>query len=292
MTTVLAALLIIYLVSCAAIGWKLYDVYQRPERYREIELADRALELQREKRAWFLFQNLSHQYSMVNFLFTLILTVGAYGVTVACSYLTAGQDTVILLDTQIGGLIAMFFINITLGMVIVPLHIKTPFFAVSVDSMFNVDGRYATYRRGFTVLLISFALLFPFYGLGCNNYAHYSDTGITTSKYFQIGETYTAYDEIQEVIIYVHHDSSGKFDTLHYEIRLSDGRLFDVNDVAGSSGHRLADTTLEIHKLIERRAHFTPTITPLTDSDLQYLSTCSVQQAVAIQYVFEGFHKY
>ena len=290
MATVFAVLLIVYLVSCAAIGWKLYDVYQRPERYREIELEDRARALQHEKRAWFFFQNLSHQYSMVNFVFTLLLTAVAYGVIMVCSYLTAGQDTVILLDTQFGGLAAMLFINITLGMVIVPLHIKTPFFAVAVDGMFNVCGRYATYRRGFTVLLISFVLLFPFYGLGCNNYAHYSDTGITTSKYFQIGETYTAYDEIQEVIIYVHHDSSGNFDTLHYEIRLSDGRLFDVNDVAGSSGHRLADTTLEIHKLIERRANFTPTITPLNDADLQYLSTRSIEQAQAILYIFEGFH--
>ena len=291
MTTVFVIMLLLYIVSCAAIGWKLYDVYHRPERYKEIELEDRARALEYEKKHFFFFQNLSHQYSMVNLLFMLLLTAIAYGVMVASSILTAGQDTVILLDTQFGGLAAMLFINITLGMVIVPLHIKTPFFAVSVDCMFNVDSRYATYRRGFTVLLISFLLLFPFYALGCNNYAHYDDTGIVTSKYFQIGETYTAYDEIEEVVIYVHHNNSGKIDTLHYYIHLSDGRRFDVNDVAGRSGHGLAKTTLELHKLIEQRATCSPTITPLTEDDLQYLSTRSPEQAEAILYIFEGFHK-
>lgn len=290
MTTIFIIFLMAYLVSGAAIGWKLYDIYQRPERYKEIELENRARALEYEKKHFWFFKSLSHQYSMVNLLFWLLLNAGAYGVIVGCSYLTAGQDTVILLDTQFGGLVAMLFINITIGLVIVPLHIKTPFFAVSVRDVFNVDGRYATYRRAYTILLISVLLLLPFYGLGCNNYAHFNDTGITISKYFQIDETFTAYDEIEEVVIYVHHDNSGNFDTIHYQIRLSNGKMFDVNDVAGSSGHGLAETTLEIHKLIEQHAKFTPTITPLTEADLEYLSTRSAEQAAAIRYVFEGFH--
>ena len=291
MTTISIVLLIVYLVSSAAIAWKIYDICHRPERYKERELEDRARALEYEKKYCWFFKSLSHQYSMVNLIFMFLLMAVAYGVIVACSYLTAGQDTVILLDTQFVGLAAMLFINIILGMLIVPLHFKTPFFAVSVNDFFDVDSRYDIYKRGFTVLLIFFALLFPFYGLGCNNYAHYDDAGIVTSKYFQIGETYTAYDEIEEVVIYVHHDNSGNWDVLHYQIRLSDGKLFDINDVAGSNGRNLAETTFEIHKLIEQHASFTPTITPLTESDWQYISTRSAEQAAAIRYIFEGFHK-
>ena len=291
MTTIFAVLLILYVLSSAAIGWKLYDVYHRPERYKELELEDRARALEYEKKHFFFFKSLSHQYGMVNLLFWVLLTAGAYGVIVACSYLTAGGDRVILLDTHFAGLVAMLFINITLGLVIIPLHIKTPFFAVSVNDMFNVDGRYATYKRGYVILLVSFVLLFPFYGLGCNNYVHYNDAGITVSRYFQFGETYTAYDEIQEVVIYVHHDNNGKFDVIHYQLRLSDGNVFDVNDCAGTNGRGISETTLEIHKLLEQNANCTPTITPLNDADLEYLSTRSAEQAAAIRYVFEGFHK-
>lgn len=291
MTVIIVVFLVLYVASSAAICWKLYDIHKRPERYKELELEDAARALQYEKKSFVFFQNLSHQYSMVNLLFVLLLTAVAYGVAVACAYLTAAGDTVILLDTQLFGLTAMFFVNIILGLAIIPLHIKTPFFAVSVDGVFNVEGRYAIYKRAYSVLLIFFVLAFPFFGLGCNNYAHYNDAGITVSKYFQFGETYTAYDEIEEVVIYVHHDNSGKFSSIHYQLKLSNGKLFDVNDVAGSNGHVVSETTLEIHKLLEKQANCAPTITPLSDADLEYLSTLSTERASAIQYVFEGFHK-
>ena len=132
-----------------------------------------------------------------------------------------------------------------------------------------------------------FTVGFPFFVLGCNNYAHYSDSGITVSRYFQLNETYSAYEDIQEVSIYIHHNNKGKVNVICYEIRLSDGKRFDINDGA----YRIVGkSTLEIHKLLEKRATCAPNITPLNDADLEYLKTLDREKAEAIRYIFEGFH--
>ena len=290
MTIIIIIFTVLYIVLAAGIALRLIDLRKRPEKYEEAELQALAEETERKTPHFGFFKSLSHQYAMINFCLILLLSALAYGVIVACSVLTAGKDLNILLDTQFAGVAAAFFLNIIMGMAIIPLFIKTKFFAVSLLDGFNVSGRYAIWKRGYTVLLVLFLVAFPFYGLGCNNYAHYNDEGITISRYFQLDETYTTYEEIQEVVIYIHHNNSGKVDTIHYELRLADGKLFDINDGLGAGKH-ITKTTLEIHKLLEQKASCIPTITPLNEVDLKFLETRSIEQAEAIRYIFEGFHR-
>lgn len=290
MTTVIIVFLVLYIVLGAGIALRLVDICKCPEKYEEAELQKAAEETEEKKPHFGFFKSLSHQYAMVNLLFVVLLTVAACGIIVLCSVLIAGKDSIIFLDTQFAGVIAAFFLNIIAGMAEIPLLIKTKFFAVSLLDVFHVFGRWKIWKRTYIVFLVLFLGAFPFFALGCNNYAHYSDSGITISRYFQIDETYTAYADIEEVTIYIHHDNSGNVSAIHYDLRLSDGGIFNINDGIGAGKH-VTGTTMEIHKFLEKNAGCTPNITPLNEADYDYLNGQSEEQAAAILYIFEGFHK-
>lgn len=281
---------VLYLVFGAFIVLRLFDIHNRPERYEEWELEAAAEATVRRKRHSVFFKSLPEQYGTVNSVFFLLLLAASYIIIVTCSYLAAGDDANLPLDTQYGGVIAMLLPDLLLGIAIIPLHIRTSFFAVSIMNVFDVPDRYSIWKRGYKILLLLFLIGFPFYGLACNNYAHYNESGITISRYFQLGETYTAYEDIGEINIYIHHDVDGNPTDICYELRLSDGSLLDINNGNIRSSAHINKTTLEIHKLLEQNASCTPTITPLNDADLEYLTTRSAEQAEAIRYVFEGFH--
>lgn len=290
MTTISIVFTVVYIVLGMGIALRLIDICKHPEKYEEAELQEAAEEMEKKKRHFVFFKSLSHQYAMLNVAFVILLSGAAYGIIAACSVLTAGKDAIILLNTQFAGATAALFLNIIVGMAVIPLLIKTKFFAVSLLDVFRVFDRRKIWKRTYVVFLVFFFVAFPFFALGCNNYAHYSGSGVTVSRYFQIDETYTAYEEIQEVAIYIHHSNSGSVGAVHYELRLSDGRIFDINKGIGA-GKRVSKATLEIHKLLEKNSSCTPKITPLNDVDYEYLKTQSEEQVAAILYIFEGFHK-
>lgn len=290
MTTIIIVFAVLYLVLGTGIVLRFIDIRNRPEKYEESELQTAAERIECQTPYSGFFKSVSHKYAVVNMGVALLLTAAAYGIIVGCSYWTAGADKNILLDVQIGGVVAAFFLNVIVGLVIIPLHIKTKYFAVSVLDVFNVSDRLSIWKRGYFVFLAFFLVAFPFYSLGCNTYAHYNEEGITVSRFFQIDETYTAYEDIQEVNIYIHHNYHGQVDTMNYELRLKDGKIVDVNDGIGAKD-RMNRTTLEIHKLLEQKASCTPTITPLNKDDYEFLKKQSSEQADAVYYIFEGFHR-
>lgn len=290
MTVIGVLVLVLYIGVSVWIALRLADICRHAEKYEERELQAAAEELEHTKGRPRGFKSLSHLYSMVNVLFMLASTAVAYGVIVALSFLAAKGETNILLDSQTAGTCAAIFWNITAGLVIIPLHIKRRFFAVTVLDAFNCSDRAFVWQRGYALLFIFFALFFPFYGLACNNYAHFNESGITVSRYFRLDETYTAYEDIEEVRIYVRHDRGGHVDAFCYEIRLSDGKRFDINH--GVINNEMRKTTLALHKFLEKKATCKPTITPLNDLDRNYIRrTCTAAAAEAIDYIFEGFHE-
>ena len=282
---ILVSLTLIYIALTVAISLKLRDILKHPEKYEELELENRAYKRMRERKHFAFFQSLSHQYSFVTILFWIAICILSAALIYGILRLIAWDNELIFPGTALIGVIGMMFTGITVGMVIIPLHIKTTFFAVAVDGMFDGE-RYDIWKKAYISLLIFFALTFPFFILSSNNYIYYNDIGITSSAYFQLGEIYTAYEDIEEVRIYAHHDNDGDASALKYEIKLSDGKILDI-----CTNNYFNERTLDVHKKIEAQSDCKVNIEPLTDEDIAYLTKkLSKEKMEIVSYIFEGLH--
>ena len=188
MTGVFVGFMIIYAVGIVLISLKLADIIKNPNKYEETKLVRKA-EAQARSKAYFpLFKSLSHQYSMVLLPIWLVSMLVCIGLLLVIYEIKAGAGNLILPGTFMIGGLASLFIMIPTIFSILPLYIKTPFFAIIANE--SCDGtRYGAWKEGFIMLLVLFTVGFPFYGLAANNYIHYDDGGITTSMYFQLDET-------------------------------------------------------------------------------------------------------
>jgi hypothetical protein len=218
----------------------------------------------------------------------LLSIFGITGLLKVFYRIIAGKNTLILADTWLAGACGMLFIMIPVIMAVIPLHIKTPFFAVVAEGGSRDGTRYAAWKEGFIMLLIVFVIGFPFYGFAANNYIYYDDEGITSSAYFQLGETYTAYEDVTKVKISVYYDD-GVIDSLSYKVTLSDGRTLEMSD-----GTKLffPETTVELHRNIEKYSNAEFEIEAPTEEDYANLSErLSEDKLENIKYVFEGDHQ-
>ena len=175
------------------------DILKNPHKYQETALENKAYQEERKKKHCWFFKSLSHQYSFVSFPVCLLLAVLSAAVLYGIFKLIAGNSTMITPGPRLLGVIAMVFLNIDLGTVILPLHIKTTFFAVAVKDAFN-GSRYSIWKKSYITLLIFFAITFPLYALSANHYIFYDHHGVTASGFFEITETYTAYEDIEELL--------------------------------------------------------------------------------------------
>lgn len=279
---------IIYVVGIVAISLKLRDIIKNKDKYEEPEVAEMARTRRREKKSLRFFQSLSHQYIVSLLPIWLLSIAGTNGLLKVFYRIIAGDNTLIIADTWLIGTIGMMFIMIPVIMAVIPLHIKTPFFAVVAEGGSKDGTRYAAWKEGFIMLLIVFVIGFPFYGFAANNYIYYDDEGITSSAYFQLGETYTAYEDVTKVEISVYYDD-GVIDSLSYRVTLSDGRTLEMSD-----GSRLffPETTVELHRNIEKYSNAEFEIEPPTEEDYADLSEMlSEDKLENIKYVFEGDHQ-
>jgi hypothetical protein len=279
---------IIYVAGIVAISLKLRDIIKNKNKYMEPEVAELARKRRREKKYLRFFQSLSHQY-IVSLLPILLLSIfGITGLLKVFYKIIAGENTLILADTWLAGACGMMFIMIPVIIAVIPLHIKTPFFAVVAEGGSKDGTRYAAWKEGFIMLLITFVIGFPFYGFAANNYIYYDDEGITSSAYFQLGETYTAYEDVTKVKISVYYDD-GVIDSLSYRVTLSDGRTLEMSD---STKLFFPETTVELHRNIEKYSNAEFEIEAPTEEDYANLSErLSEDKLENIKYVFEGDHQ-
>ena len=274
----------IYILVIVATARKLRDILKNPDKYQEDDMDRLADERIKKKKHFGFFKSLSHQYAFVPLFMSFAFSgIGAILIRTTIK-LVAGNNNLIIPETWLISAVALLFINFSFGMVVVPMHIKNSFFAVAMDEMGAT--RYRTWKSGYIMFLISFILLFPFCGLAANNYVYYDADGITSSRYFELGETYKAYEDVTAVEIYHRYDSDNEL-TFGYTVTLSDGKTFDMVPSDLFSGD-----IYKLHKMFEKKAQCIPKITPLTDEVRDELKEyVSPERLEEIEYVFDGFHK-
>jgi hypothetical protein len=198
----------------------------------------------------------------------------------------AGESELIMLGGTIAGIIPMQFLGIFLT-VIVAYFIKTPFFAIAIDDAWCHGGRAKNIKVGFICLLVSFTLAFPFYGLSANCYVHFDSEGISSSKYFELGETYTPYEDVVKAKIWMYYENEEP-EAVKYEITLPNGVTLDIASV----NTKVSEETLMLHKYLEQKGYCEVEVTPLTPADIEYLEEhASPEKLEIIKYIFEGFHR-
>lgn len=287
----LAIFLLIYIAIILVLFGKLIDIIKRPDKYDHERLQRQANDLIAYKPYCKFFKSLSHQYSFVGFFFSIILTVLCYYVIYFIHQIASSEGTAIFMGTSYIGVIASFFLNTIIGMAIIPLSIKKPFFAVMVDEIFNVNGRRYIYQRSYKVGLILFIITFPFIFLSANNYTYYTPEAIYSSRFFQIGENVTPYSEIKSVAISIHHNNSGQVDTFKYVVTLNNDVSININN-PNSGIKTFTKDIYRIHKYIEEKGICTAVITPLNDVDYKFIyENLSQEDIDIILYIFEGFHR-
>ncbi|MBQ7365093.1 MAG: hypothetical protein IJW46_05805 [Clostridia bacterium] len=278
-------LTLIDITSLILIVRRLRDIRKNPHKYDETELVNRADDYASNRDYCRFFKSLSHQYSGVGLLLSFLLTALSGVLLWVLDRLIAGSGTSITPGARGAGIVAMLFLNLIVGIAIIPLHIKTPFFTVMVDGAFDGNRR-DIWKKSYIAFLILFAITFPFFTLSANHYTHYNESGITHSAFFQIDETFTAYEEIEDVWISVGHNKHGQFSALRYEVLLSDGRRLDLSSTYYN------ENTLAIHRYIEATSNCRMHIEPLSEDDLAELQErLSPERLAIVLYIFEGIHE-
>ena len=275
---------IIYIAIIFVLSIRLKDISINPEKYEDYELVAQAMEKERNTPYCKFFKSLSHQYMMVFFPIWILLAAVGNIILLLSHKAISGSNEYITTDGAIIGIIPMFFILLIFTFFIMQ-HIKTPYFVIATEDSWASDGRAKNLKISYILLLILFVVGFPFYALSANSYVYYNEEGITSSRYFELGETYTDYDDIQETNIYYEYSSDDEL-YLYYEVVLSDGKVMNL-----ITSNLFTEDTLNIHKMLEQNTNYTPNITPLTSKEIDYLyEHLSEERAKYIIYIFEGFH--
>ena len=287
MNPILIIFLVIYVAGIVAISLKLRDIIRDPEKYEDWELVEKASIKEQNTPHIKFFKSLSHQYACFVFIPGMILCMlVSYGFLVIIHKIMAGESELIMLGGTIAGIIPMLFLGIFL-ITIVAYFIKTPFFAIAIDDAWCFGGRAKNIKVGFICLLVSFTLLFPFYGLSANCYVHFDSEGIRSSKYFALGETYTPYEDVVKAKIWMYYENEEP-EAVNYEITLPNGVTLDIASV----NTKVSKETLMLHKYLEQKGYCEVEVTPLTPADIEYLEEhASPEKLEIIKYIFEGFHR-
>lgn len=146
--------LVSYLAIIGFLIWKIRDIYFNSDKYEHTYLVEQGDKLIATKKYHIPFKSLSHQYGMVGMLFTVALTALESLIGVGLQRLIFTDGRTIILGASFIGIICLLFLNIFVGMGVIPLAIKKPFFEVATRDLFNVSSRVDMYKRTYIVTLI------------------------------------------------------------------------------------------------------------------------------------------
>ena len=267
---VFLVLSLIYIVVIILTIFKLIDIRKNPEDYEDRELVRKTEIIYANKRYDFcgFFKSLSHQYSMVTFLFFIMLTVIGILLILGINRLYAGNNGYIFLGSSLSGGVALLFLCMPIGMGMIPLAIKKPFFVITTLELFNTEYRPKIFKKTYFWFLVIFIIAWPFVMLSSNNYGYYTNEGVYINKYFQIAETYTPYNEISKVEIYVSHNNNEEINSLNYILYLSDNSMININS-QNSEKKIFRDCVMKIHKYLVEASSCEFIVTPLSEKDLE-----------------------
>lgn len=280
----------IYLALIIFLILKINHIQKFPEKYEHKDLVQAGNELEDRKKSIFFFKSLSHQYGMVGLLFSIGLTLLDVGLILGIQRILVGKGHGIFLGTSLTGVIALFFLNIAVGMGVIPLWIKKPFFEVSTRDLWNVFGRPTIYKRTYSITLILFCIAVPFAYFSANHYCYYDETKIGYSEYFQMGETTILYEEIDKVFVSIDHNKRNQISSFQYSI-VYKGKKIDVN--SPNLGRKsFSNDIYVIHQYIEKQSDCQIEITPLTEEDQVFISKkLNEKEQQIVYYIYEGFHR-
>ena len=286
MNPILIIFLVIYVAGIVAISLKLHHIVKNPDLYEDWELVEKARIKEQNTPHIIFFKSLSHQYCFVFIPVWILYSILGYFVLVLIHKIMAGESELIMLGGTIAGLAPILFLGIFLIFTVF-CFIKTPFFAIAIGDAWCHGGRAKNIKVSFICLLVSFTLLFPFFGLSANCYVHFDSEGISSSKYFELGETYTPYEDVVKAKIWMSYENEEP-DAVNYEITLPNGVTLDIASV----NTKVSKETLMLHKYLEQKGYCEVEVTPLTPTDIEYLEEhTSHEKLEIIKYIFEGFHR-
>ncbi len=275
-----------YLTTVAILGFKAADTRNHPEKYADPELEARGDYLIQTKRYCRFFKSLSHQYSMVGMLIAFVI-LGGIGLFISFlnNAVFIGERTSLQVDAATFSMLGGMFLSFILGLAIIPLLIKTPFFDVLLRDMFNVWGRPAIARRAYTIFLVLFILLAPFTIQPATYYYCYDEEGIYYSEYFEFRESVLRYEDIEAVNIYIEHNNSGKITQATYEI-VFNGKTKNVNR-PNQGAKSYSENIRTIHQYI-RQTDCAINVTPLTEQDKrEFEERLSEDKLEILYYLFD-----
>lgn len=279
----------LYLVGIFLLSAKLRDICLYPEKYEDKALAAAGDRLEESKSYLPCFRSLRYQYSLFLLPVVLGLTGAEMGLGIAIQKLALEGRERIFLGTSLAGLCAMFFLNLALGTLVI-LAIRKPFFEVASRSMFNSTSRPTIFKKAYILALATFVLAFPFGALGANNYCGFDENGIVYSGFFQAGKYELEYEDIDYVVISIHHNNSGNVDTFCYEIGF-DGKEKNINR-PNMGTKSFTEQVYAVHRYLEEKSNCTAKIMPPDETDLRYMEEYMNEREKEIaRYLFEGFHR-
>ena len=261
---------LIYVVVISYTILKVIDIIKNPKKYEDRELVRKTEIIYANKKYDFcrFFKSLSHQYSMVTFLFIIILTIIGILIILAINRLYAGNNGYIFQGSSLSGGLALLFLCMPIGMGMIPLAMKKPFFVITTLDLFNTEYRPKIFKKTYFWFLIIFIIAWPFIVLSCNNYGYYTNDGVYINKYFQVDETYVPYNEISKVEIYVSHNNKDEINSLNYILYLNNNIKFNINS-QNTETKVFKDCVLAIHEYLLDINSCEFIVTPLTERDLE-----------------------
>lgn len=266
----LLILLSIYFMIISLTIFKLKDIKNNPSKYEHEDLINETNEKYKDKWDKYckIFQSLSHQYSFVNFALCFIFVAIGYLLILAISKTLIQNNERIFMGTQLIGVIALLFLAVPLLMGIIPLSIKKPFFVVTTLDIYNEQYRPRIYKKAYLTFLIIFIITFPFVILSCNNYGYYNSHGIGINTYFQIKETFTSYDEVKTVEIYVQHNKKDQISSLNYVVEMKDGKKININN-ANMGKKVFTKSVIQVHEFLKEKGQCEFIVKSLSEEDIK-----------------------
>ena len=280
---------IFYIIIIVLLCLKLRDVIANPQNYEHRKLMAAADELEKTKCRGDIVK-FRRKYAAIATPFVFLIAGISLALFFGIRQIFVFDQKEIVFGTIYIGVLPVFFLDIVLGLLIIPLTINTPSFAVATRAMTKHIERPKIYKTGYAATLIIFIIAFPFFILSVNNYCCYDDENIAYSKYFQLTEQTISYADIESVNIYARYKDNGDIMYLCYEI-VHDGQELNIN-APNSDKKFFTDKVFEIHKLIEEKSDCEAAITPLTPDGLEYIEEKFDEHKIEIiDYIFEGFHR-
>lgn len=148
--------------------------------------------------------------------------------------------------------------------------IKKPFFDVAVRYSWSPNERSEIYKQVYLVTLILFIITVPFAILSSNYYCNYNKDEIRYSEYFEFNEHVVSYEDIDEVVLIIHHDNGGNVDTFKYII-VDNGKEIDVNS-PNLGNKAFTEDVFYIHRRIEENGICNIKIVELTEIDEKHIT--------------------